>query len=465
MSFSDIFARLGEISGGDATVSSGDDSTTGATSSSAPALEELISGPDGTLAVPYGEHLVRGHLIATKYDPGPPPSSIFIQAGGEGVWEGVVTAWYAGEEVEGSPDGIVPGYLFYPGTISTGIADATQPVNPFLPDGIAYSGTAYVAVKLPEKFSTEDRPDKFVWRAKCKKVWDYDAQGNELNFAYSVNPADIAVDRIRAHYEQRYEDDLALAFKLFRARVNWASYTEFWNYCAENLSWDNGTTTVDIPRFECHVVFTNDVDLATALDQICASAGAQWQDDGEQFQFVTAAAHSPVHHFHYDPTDTKKSNIVAGSVTQSPSDIRTRPNYVVAKFRDIDDPYLTEVSVVAKRPKLRWRAGTVRSERQFPNMNYSQAFRLLERQLRIESDNPFTVTLRGMGDSMHVLPGDYVTVTHPVLGMIFQKCWVLSASYDSAEKAADETDFTLLVINEELYSDADQKPVQEALEP
>jgi len=462
--FSDILDKMAEISGGDSGNGSGSgDSTTGA-SSSAPALEELITGPDGDLACAFGEHLVKGHLLATKYAAGPPPSSIFIQAGGEGVWESVVTAWYAGEEIDESVAS-GPGWLFYPGTISTAINDATQPVNPFLPDGIAYSGTAYVAVKLPEKFSTEDRPDKFVWRAKCKKVWDYDEHGNELTFAYSVNPADIAVDRIRTHYERLYEDDLDLAFSLFRARVNWASYTEFRNDCAEEISWDNGTATVDIARFECHVVFTGAVDLASALDQITASAGAFWQDDGEQFSFVTAAPHDPVHHFHYDPTSRTRSNIIAGSVSQTPSDIRSRPNYLVAKFRDLDDPFLTEVSVVAKRPALIAKVGIVKSERAFPNMNYSQAFRLLERQLRIESDNPLTITLRGDGTSLHVLPGDYVTITHPVLNYTFQKCLVLSASPDSAEKSADECEFTLLVLGQELYSDDAQKPIQEALEP
>lgn len=465
MSFTDLFDKLAEVSGGDSGTGNGSTGSGDSTTTSAPALDELINGPDGQLATAFGEHLVKGHLIATKSNVGPPPSNTFIQAGGEGVWDSVVTAWYAGEEIDESVAS-GPGWLFYPGTISTAITDPDQPVSPFLPSGIAYSGTAYVAVKLPEKFSTEDRPDKFVWRAKCKKTWRYDEHGNEVEFVYSTNAADHAVDRIRAFYEQRYEDDLDLAFSLFRARVNWASYAEWRAYNAEEISWDNGTATVDIARFESHVVFTGEVDLASALDQITASSGAFWQDDGEQFQFVTPAPHDPVHHFHYDPTArTARSNIIASSVSQSPSDIRSRPNYLVAKFRDLNDPYLAEVSVVAKRPELIAKVGIVKSERQFPNMNYSQAFRLLERQLRIESDNPFTVNLRGDGSSMHVLPGDYVTVTHPVLGYVYQKCLVLSASPDSAEKTADEVDFTLLVLRDELYSDTAHKPIQEALEP
>jgi len=461
--------RLGEVSGSE--TGYGQTANPDGTTTEAPRLDQLVNGIAGELAEAFGEHLVQGYLIATKHDDGPPPSSRFIQALGAGEWDSTVGAWYAGDPIDESPDDTTPGYHFHPGTISTGIADPVQGVDSFLPDGIAYNGTAYVAVLLPEKYSVEDTPGKFIGRYRCKKIWDYDLQGNPLNYAYSFNPADVAVHHIRRSYDLKYPNDPAYAYQLFRDRVNWASYTEWWNYNAALIEWDDGTSVRNIPRFECHLAFTGAVDLGAALDQICACAGAFWQDDGEQYYFVTPAPHDPIHHFHYDPTTPAKSNIVSGSVSVTPTDIRSRPNYLVAKFRNLDDEYLGGTgsdpysATVAKRSNLISKIGIVKSERVLPNMRYSQAQRLAERQLRIEADNPRIVTLKGDGTSLHVLKGDYVSITHPILDFVYQKALVLSTSVDSAEKSADETEFSLLPFNEELYSDKDQKKIQESLEP
>jgi hypothetical protein len=65
-----------------------------------------------------------------------------------------------------------------------------------------------------------------------------------------------------------------------------------------------------------------------------------------------------------------------------------------------------------------------------------------------------------------VLPGDYVTVSHPVPNWHYQPCLVLEIAADSGEKAADEIDFTLQAIDSPiLYSDDDHTPEQEELTP
>lgn len=454
--------KLIDVSGGSAGAGGG--TTTGgeATTPAAPSFEQLITDEGGTLAVAYGEHIVAGHLIAHKYEPGPPPSSKLICAGGEGVWDSIVKVWYAGEELSSSPNGTTAGYHFYPGTISTSTTDPTQPVDSFLSSGLAYNATAYLAVLLPEKFATEDRPDKLKWRPKCKKVYTYDANGVASAAAvYSVNPADIAVDRIRKYYETRYADDSARALRLFRDRVDWQSYKDWRDYCAATISWHDGTTSRTIPRFECHVVFTTDVGLADALNAICATAATFWQDDGQRIRFIPPNNETIVHHF-------DESNIAAGSVSITPRDMRDRPNYIVAEFRDLDDPYLAPTKTPpAYRQDLIDRVGRVRPpNRAFPNMYRSQAERLLQRQLRLEADNPNILNLRGMGDSFHVLPGDFVTVSHPIPGWTYQKCLVLDVSADSAERAADETDFVLQAIeSSQLYSDTDHTKVQPEVTP
>ena len=454
--------KLSEVSGGDASTGGGTSGDSTGSATTAPAIEQLITDEGGSLAVAYGEHIVAGHLIVHKYDAGPPPSSTLVCAGGEGEWDSVVKAWYAGEEITASPDSSTAGYHFYPGTIPASTSDPTQPVDSFLPSGLAYNSTAYLSVLLPEKFATEDRPDKLKWRPKCKKVYTYDVNGTpSASKTYSVNPADIAVDRIRKYYETRYADDSAKALRLFRDRVDWQSYLDWRNYNAATISWDDGTTTRTIARFECHIAFTSDIGLADALNAICATAATFWQDDGQRIRFIPPNVTDVVHHF-------DESNIVSGSLSIQPQDMRARPNYVIAEFRDLDDQYLAPSKTPpAYRQDLIDRVGRVRpANRIFANMVRSQAERLLARQLRLEADNPNIITLRGMGDSFHVLPGDFVTLSHSVPGYTYKKCLVLDVSADSAEKAADETDFTLQAMDSEyLYSDTDHSPRQGEVVP
>ena len=108
-------------------------------------IEDFTAEEGGLLAVPYGEHLIGGQMVAHTYTAGPPPDSVIITALGDGQdhgWEGAVEVFYQGEPLAVSPDGLVPGYRFHPGTLSTGVADPIQGVDPFLPQGLAYSGTA-----------------------------------------------------------------------------------------------------------------------------------------------------------------------------------------------------------------------------------------------------------------------------------------------------------------------------------
>lgn len=456
---------LDEVSGGSiADAGGGLPGGTAEGDTSAPEIEQFITDEGQPLARPLGEHLIGGQLIMHKFVEGPPPSLTVIIAGGDGTgneWESVEKVWYSGNEIAESPDGIEPGWRFHPGQISSGVADPDQGVPDFHSNGLAYSGTAYIEILLPEQYSIEDAANKIRWRAKTAKVWDYDFNGNPLNFAYSVNPADHAVHVIKRYYDTRFRDDDAEAAARFQRRVDWLSYTDFWNMCAENITWNDGDNpTRQIARFQSHPVFTSpSVTLADALDVICGLAATFWQDDGKQISFKTPFDTEIAHHFN-------ESNIVSGSVSVVPSDMRSRPNYLIAEYRSLDDPFLqpTKTPPIFDETLIR-RVGRIASTRQFPNMLQSQAQRLLHRQLRLESLNPRVFNLRGLGDSFHVLQGDYVTVTHPIPDWQFQRCLVLAVDVDSGERTADECAFVVQAINGDLYSDSDHGPVQAAVEP
>lgn len=409
-------------------------------------LVNLITDESGTLAVPYGLHAVRGHLILNKRTVGPPATSVIIVALGEGEWDGVEQLYYAGDALDPST------YHFHPGTLSSGTSDPVQGVDSFHSSGLTYNKTAYIAVNLPEKYAAEDRPDKLLGIYRCLKVPLYDSAGNRtVDAEYSVNPAQAAAHAIidRAGLPE--------------SRVDWGSWGDFWNFCQELITWDNdgdNTSNLSIRRFECHVAFTQETDLATALDVICGTAGVIWQDNGSRISFKLPTDQVTIFDFN-------ESNIRANSFNFTCRELKERPNRLQGRFRDVLDPFLAEATEEAlTRDALIDAVGVVDpGVRQLGNMNYSQAQRLLERMMRIESDNPLIAEFTGMSDSMHVLPGDYVTVTHRAADWGFAPCIVLEAIYESGEKTVDEVKFIVQRIDSFLYSDSDQRPAQAPVTP
>lgn len=447
---------LSDVSGG---------GTSNATAAAAQEIEEFQAEGGGLLPIFYGEHFIAGILILHKFTPGTPNTSIIYVAigegrgngGGHGECDSAVAVYYAGAAQSVSPDGSTAGYRFYNGSISTAVASGPQQVDPFL-SNLAYSGTAYIAVKLTDAVANaEDRPDKLRGRYKGRRTTDFDVTGRVTGDSYSVNPARIAADRVLSFYEHKFPTDAGRALRRLQEKIDWESWHDWRGNCATEISWFNGTTTVDIPRFEAHIVFTQDLILADALDQICATAGAFWQDDGEVILFLSAAERDPVHHF-------DESNIIGG-VQIEPRDLRERPNYFITEFRDYDDTFLGLSSVEVRRDQLIKRAGEIKSTRALPVMRKSQADRLTERMARLEADNPNICSLVGDETAIHVLPGDFVTVSHPIPNWTYQRCLVLSVSLSSSEQGVDTVECTLQQIDDFLYSDTAHGPRQEALTP
>jgi len=435
----DIFDNTRDGSGGDYGGGggglSGGDTGGGFGADPAPSVTETQLQEGGKLALAYGRHIVAGHLILHQTTA---PVTI-LQAFGEGEWDSIEKLWYNGQEL------LPADYNFHPGTASTGTGDPVQGIDALFPTGLTYSHTAYVAAKVPTAFAADNPPDKLRGRCKCLRVANYDRNGVQIGYGYSANPARVAADLIIRQAG------------LLPARIDWPLWAAWRDYCDETITWDDGTTVRNIPRFECHVVFLDSVNLFDALNAVVATCASIWQDDGELIRFFGPNQTTPVHHF-------TSANIVSGSVQLSQRSITDRPNLARVRFRDLDSEFLSEASVSAERSKLQELVGIVEaSPRNIPNCNYSQAQRLLERQMRLDADNPLICELQGVGDSFHVLPGDYVWVSHPLPGWDYQKCLVIEASDEPAEKAPDIRSFVLQKIDGEIYSDQDHRPVQKAI--
>lgn len=436
----------------------------------ADAQTTLAADGNNPLVLPFGKHLFTGgQLIYRKYATGNSRFAIALGDGAEKGWGQIVDAYYAGQALSVSPNGSTEGYRFHPGTLSTGFGDTVQGADAFFADQFTASGTAYAAVLLPAAYATEDTPYKFSCVAECLKVPDFDVIGNITGWSYSPNPARVAAYGIYVDTVNQLEKlgvpatDPLVAVYLQR-RVHWASLYRLKTICDEEISWNDGTSTRDIPRFECHLMLTGATKLMDFLQQVMATCCSFVQDDAGLLKFVTPFDAMPVHHF-TDGSDGLRCNVF-DTYNLQPADLNTKLRNVAATFGDTDTDLLDKSTTQWRSDSLLQRFGEAPiSERAYPNMTHSQAQRVLRWQMQLETDFTEIATVKGHGDAIHVLPGDCVTVTLERLGWSNVKCLVLSCDLENAEKSNDANTFNLQKINGDLYSDAWHTAVQRAVSP
>jgi hypothetical protein len=409
-------------------------------------MAQLAAGlyeQQSVLVLAYGRHPVQGTLVMhdtqTLSSTGEKQVTI-LQALGEGEWDACEQLYYAGEPLDANF------VHFHPGTLSTGTGDALQGVDSFFPSGITYNGVAYVAVRLPAGMADENDPTRLKGVFRCLKVSDYDSAGNVTGYSWSANPARVAADLIIKRAGRP------------ASRIDWPSWVAWRDYCDQTISWNDGTSTRTIKRFEANVFFGAPVSLDDALDLLCLLSCSDWQDVDGRLKFMTPQARASVHSF-------TLSNIKEGSFSAYEKDRRERPTRWKASYRNHDDTYLSPADPVeAVRPDLYEALG---QENEFyplelGGMLKSQAERVLNYQMRLKSDLPVFCELTGLGDSAHVAPGDVVAVTHDVQGWAAKPFIVVSATDECIETTADERTFVLQEYNSAAYSDADQSPLQRA---
>jgi hypothetical protein len=450
----------GDISGG---------STSAPIAQAAAQIEEFVAEAGRPLPKFYGRHFIAGILLVHKYIVNPPTNEGYVlvaigegqgAGGGHGELEGAETVWYAGDPLVANPVVGQGGYRFYRGHISSGIADANQPVDAYFSStGLAYSGTAYIAVRIPTVYvNAEDRPDKLRGIYLGRRTKNFDSTGREIGYGYSTNPARVAADVILSYYERKSPDDPDLALRRLQEKIDWDPWKVWHDHCAQTIPWNDGSSSRNIPRFECHEVFTGDETLSSALDRICATCGAFWQDDGKQIIFLPPTERDPVHHFH-------PGNLLSKGISVEPRDLREAHNHYTGQFRDQDNEFLGLASVEVRLESLIKQSFENKVTHSLPSMNQSQARRLMTMRARLESENPNICGFIGDASSYRVLPGDFVTVSHPTTGWNYQRCLVLTATLGSAENGADICQFTAQQFDGPLHKDTDHLPRQEALTP
>ena len=370
-------------------------------------LQEIQLDEDATLAIAYGQHVVAGNLVKYEYSSTPKAEMKFISALGEGVWEGVVDfggspppqpeVYFGGDRLVEATTATTPGFKFHPGTLSSGASDAVQGTPLFFPADpkLTYSGTAYIEILLNEADSVEQRVDKFRGIFKCKKVDDYNSSGVVVagGPTYSTNPARVAADLLKR------VGKLSL--------VDWPSWVAWRDYCDTTITYD----TVSIKRFECHLVVLASTTIADALTAITTTTCSFWQDSGDKVVFllpVEAApgGYTPVYTF--NASNCRNVSVIANDRTSLPTGY-------TATFRDLNDPFMTEVTAEWIDETSESQIGRNRVDIQLPPMHRSQAERICAYRLALDSKFSTDIEWIGFGGSVAVLPGDIVKITHPVL--------------------------------------------------
>lgn len=454
-----ILVDAGDVGGG---------STSAGVAASAEQIEEFVTEAGRPVPKFYGRHFIAGQLLVKKAVAGT-PNELYVavaigegqgNGGGHGEIDSAETVWYAGDPLTANPSPATdPGFRFYNGFISTGVASGPQQVDAyFSSNGLAYSGTGYIAVRVPTIYAdVEERPDKLRGIYKGRRTYNFNAAGTEIGYGYSTNPARVAADIVLSYYEHKFPLDQDEARHHLLQKIDWESWKTWHDFNATLIDWHDGTTDRDIPRFECHEVFTDDLNLADALDRICAGCGAFWQDDGKRLIFLPPTERDPVHHFH-------PGNLLSG-ISVEPRDLRDAHNYFIGEYRDQDEEFLGVATVEIRLEDLIRQSGENKTTHALSSMVQSQAQRLMNLRANLESRNPNIASFIADASSYHVLPGDYVTVSDPVTDWNYQRCLVLTSTILGAANRPDVCQFTAQQIDAPIYSDTVHTARQEALTP
>jgi len=214
----------------------------------------------GTLAIPYGKHVVSGFVVRKLTEGvGDNARTTVIVWLGEGPWN-KITGYWGGAIISDADIHFHNGYLassmdqaIFATNPATGTQEWSQGVDPWNVGGQTYSGTAYAIVKLPLGITADDDFAKLKFVCECLRVADYDEQGRQLDkdgnivgepdeapkeewFFYSTNAALCLADVMLVRYGRS------------KTRINWPWFVQYKNTCGELIPWVGGSVP-DRPLF------------------------------------------------------------------------------------------------------------------------------------------------------------------------------------------------------------------------
>jgi len=184
---------------------------------------QAVAGSSGDVDVPL--------TGVTTNDTGGGTLAAFNRSEGGGLTatDPVVAVYYAGRLIDPA------NWHYHPGLFSTGPDDPIQGVDTFFPEGLTYSGTAYIAIRLPIGIAEDADPSKVAIILTTSCIADYDIDGNLTKIDYSANPARIKADMLKR--------------RGLVSRLNWDSYIQARDWYDELIPWSAGDVVNDYVDF------------------------------------------------------------------------------------------------------------------------------------------------------------------------------------------------------------------------
>ena len=295
-------------------------------------LELLGAALGSPVAEMYGRALVGGNVIL-QHKNDDKSVSLFI-ALGDGEWDGPEVVWVNDRKLSINN---TAKYHFHPGLDGeifkeTDPATRNQKICSFFPAGfrprLAFSRTAYAALNLPrdQKHPKKTREFEVFGIYRGLRVRLFDNAGAQTGYAWSSNPAWCALDLLIRRYLKPHglvNEALTAAEK---ARIDFQAFKDWADFCDETI---NGPDGSGVKRFECHVAFTDEVDLLRALELILVTGRAYLLERlGKLAPFPDKARNSVL--------VLDADDLPPGSLRLAERPLRDTPNLFRFTFRDLD---------------------------------------------------------------------------------------------------------------------------------
>lgn len=359
-------------------------------------------------------------------------------------------------------------WVFHPGTRSTGWDDPVQGRPHFFPElDDTFSGISYVEGLMTP--GVED-PSKMEFFVKGLNVMDYGLDGNgnleELGVGFnSKNPA------LSGIYLLTEVGQMPL-WQINRYASTWI---DFKNVCDHILHWDKGAEpanwvtppawvqNVDVPRYDCHVPFSTNMDTTTAFESLMLRCpGAAWQHIHGGMKILPTPDRERVMDLEWDPTQRIiSSNIVKGSFSGAPASRERLPNFFIYQYHDYEDDAYELKTIFVDRAELRDATGgtpVVVGPINLGLMYESLAQRIAKSQVRLLVDKPFTTlySVSGKYPSYVIAKADNIGLVHKQLGKTLDDPVLARIVYETCGAAKGERKFKARLTTMDYYRDSDQ---------
>lgn len=198
-----------------------------------------------------------------------------------------------------------------------------------------------------------------------------------------------------------------------------------------------------IKRFECHARFTQRTTFREFLSSVLFTCNGVMQDESGRLKFFSLD--QSTYSFTFDETNIVK-NTFRFYPRFSQQDLLNLPNRFVADGRDLDSQYLEpfDPPLYYDIAELQDVAGRVIEETvAVGNTRRWQGLQNLQHYAKRRLAN-MICEFEGLPQTLQVLPGDIVRVTHTLPGWTNKLFLVLEATDKSTDSAADERIFKLV---------------------